>query len=42
MKTDAAVIKRMSKRDTKYVIKSRAKKACISLGRALLLFGCAS
>ncbi|MBR3741327.1 MAG: carbohydrate ABC transporter permease [Clostridia bacterium] len=39
MKTDAAVIKRMSKRDTKYVIKSRAKKACISLGRALLLFG---
>ena len=39
MKTDAAVTKRVSKRDTKYVVKSRIKKLSISLGRALLLFG---
>ena len=39
MKTDAVSKKRAGKRDTKYVIKSRLKKICISLGRALLLFG---
>ena len=39
MKTDAAVTKRVGKRDTKYVVKSRIKKLSISLGRALLLFG---
>ena len=39
MKTDAVSTKRTGKRDTKYVIKSRLKKICISVGRALLLFG---
>ena len=39
MKTDAAVTKRTGKRDTKYVLKTRLKKLCISLGRGLLLFG---
>ena len=39
MKTDAAVTKRVGRRDTKYLVKSRLKKLAISLGRGLLLFG---
>ena len=41
MKTDVSArpVKPASKRDTKYVVKSRIKKYGISIGRALLLFG---
>ena len=39
MKTDASAVKHVSKRDTKYVVKSKIKKYGISIARGLLLFG---